>query len=128
MTRDEAIALFSYLRLAHDSRVSLAETMAGELQRARDGLRKAESAPPCRNAALAAKHLAWSKERVADLESWIASYASMRGEHPDARLPPLKDKTRRCEPQIAEIAARLQDAVERAAWDVLNGREEETGT
>lgn len=50
--------------------------------------------------------------------------ASVRGEHPDARLPTFKPDVRPpCEPQIAAVAARMQETVERAAWEFLRAQE-----
>jgi hypothetical protein len=124
MTRDEAIGLFAYLRCAHSSRVTLAEFMEGELYRARMCAKRAESSCERNPTDAQRKHLAWAQKCLTDVQKLIATYASMRGEHPDARMPVFKDKERACEPQIAELAARLQDGVERATWVALDGKEE----
>jgi sirohydrochlorin ferrochelatase len=124
MTCDEAIGLFAYLRCAHSSRVTLAEFMEGELYRARMCAKRAESSCERNPTEGQRKHLAWAQSRLVDIQKLIATYASMRGEHPEARMPVFKDKTRVCEPQIAELAARLQDGVERAVQVALDGEKE----
>lgn len=113
VTRDEAIALFCYVRCALEFRVTLAEFMASELEKARGQLKRQASA----------NHRQWLAGRVADLEGLIVQHASMRGEHPGVSMPPERDKTKPCEPRIKELAERLQETVERAAWESLRAAE-----
>lgn len=113
MTRDQAIVIFCYIRAALEARMSLAEFMAAELDRSRQQLTRQCSET----------HRQWLRKCASNLEDLIAQHASMRGEHPDAALPPERDKTAACEPQIAELAQRWQERVEWRAWDSLREKE-----
>lgn len=116
------------VRLAHMFRRTVAEEVAFELaeyRRQQRAIRHWLNVPGnCdaqpRMASMKAENYLRIGKQVRRLNALRRHLASVRGEHPSARLPVFKaDVKPPCEPQIAVVAARLQETVERAAWDFL---------
>jgi predicted nuclease with TOPRIM domain len=119
----------SVLRLAHMFRRSVADQAAAELADYKRQLRdirawlkdNAKAKPTL--AEMKARHAIQLQGSINRLNRLRKQMASLRGEHPEARLPAFRDRTAECDAAIAATAARLQETVERAVWESLRAAE-----
>ena len=122
------VSCVEVVRLAYMFRRTVAEEVAFELaeyRRQQRAIRHWLNVPGnCdaqpRMAGMKADNYLRIGKQVRRLNALRRHLASVRGEHPSARLPTFKSDVKPpCEPQIAAMAERLQETVERAVWDFL---------